>query len=161
MTKKPKNPLQLAAELEPVCSLLEQSGQTAFSRTVSEAMAALRAHAPVKPPPGGVLTTGQAADALGVRSVNTIKRWVHDGLLEGFRLGGRVMVSQRSVQQFADKSITSGQRAWEDRVAAALEPFDAAENDELPSEDMTWVGRRPWENDVTPAAEGATPQRTE
>jgi len=44
-----------------------------------------------------VLTTGQVAAALGLRSVNTVKRWVREGNLNGFRRGARILVLKESV----------------------------------------------------------------
>ena len=44
-----------------------------------------------------VLTTGQAAAALRLRSVNTVKRWVREGTLDGFRRGSRILILRGSV----------------------------------------------------------------
>lgn len=46
-----------------------------------------------------LLTTGQAAALLGVRSVNTIKHWAKSGTLDGYRRGGRIVVSRESVSR--------------------------------------------------------------
>jgi len=44
-----------------------------------------------------LVTTGEAARRLQVRSINTVKRWVAEGLLVGYRIGGRVLVTAASV----------------------------------------------------------------
>lgn len=50
------------------------------------------------PPERGFLTTGRAAERLGV-SIPTIKRWIERGALAGGRLGSRWVVSQESVER--------------------------------------------------------------
>jgi excisionase family DNA binding protein len=47
---------------------------------------------------GEMLTTGQAARQLGV-SIPTVKRWLERGTLEGSAVGGRWLVTQRSVER--------------------------------------------------------------
>ena len=47
----------------------------------------------------GVLTTGQAAERLGV-SIPTVKRWIERGTLAGGPLGGRWLVSTEDVERF-------------------------------------------------------------
>jgi excisionase family DNA binding protein len=90
-----------------------------------------------------LITTGEAARLLGVRSVNTVKRWAADGILDGFRRGGRVLVSRASVERLLNDSRLSVHQQRERDLDEALAPFDAG--DELPtSEPATWDGRRPW-----------------
>lgn len=51
------------------------------------------------------ITTGEAARRLGIRSVNTVKRWVRIGLLVGWRPdGGWVRVSAASVQRLLESN---------------------------------------------------------
>lgn len=52
---------------------------------------------------------GAAARGLGVRSINTIKRWAREGRLDGVRRGGRLLVSAASVQRHPDRSVAE----WE------------------------------------------------
>lgn len=98
----------------------------------------------VPEPAGGVMTTGEAAEALGVRSINTIKRWAGDGVLEGFRRGGRIVISRRSVETMLNKPELARQKSWEQRVAEALEGFDASDDD-LSEMRAAHVGRKPWD----------------
>ena len=51
-------------------------------------------------PERGFLTTGRAADLLGV-SIPTVKRWIERGTLAGGALGRRWVVSQESVERLA------------------------------------------------------------
>jgi excisionase family DNA binding protein len=95
------------------------------------------------------MTTGEAARFLGIKSVNTIKRWVRDGLLDGFQRGGRVVVSKESVQRMVDRSAVRCERDFDQRMEAAAE-FGAREGEPTPDSDdsMVWSGRKPWEQDA-------------
>jgi excisionase family DNA binding protein len=97
-----------------------------------------------------LITTGAAAELLGVRSINTIKRWVRDGLLKGYRRGGRVLVSRASAQRMADAPAIAEQRAFEQSLAEAIAPFENLPDEELPTS-ATWEGRKPWERRRAPA----------
>jgi excisionase family DNA binding protein len=97
-----------------------------------------------------LITTGDAAKLLGIRSINTVKRWVRDGTLQGYRRGGRILVSRESVQRLIDAPSVARERDFEAKLAAAIEPFESAVGGQVASEDdpgssTTWDGRRPWE----------------
>lgn len=137
----------VARHLQEVLSILEKEGRTELAEKVGEAVAVLKRGVPE--PPGGVVTTGEAAAALGVRSVNTIKRWVREGLLQGFRRGGRILVSRASVDRMLLSPALAEERAYEQRLDADFAAFDPGREDVPPT---TWPGRRPWPGDVEKAA---------
>lgn len=60
---------------------------------------------------GELLTTAQAARLLGVGSVNTVKRWLYEGKLEGTVRGGRHLIYRHSVERL----IRSGDAELEER----------------------------------------------
>jgi excisionase family DNA binding protein len=95
--------------------------------------------------PSTVMTTGEAARTLGIRSVNTIKRWAREGLLAGFQRGGRVMVSRESVEALLASPTLSEQREYEHRLAEAFDAIDPGD-EPLPPSGMAHVGRKPWEH---------------
>jgi excisionase family DNA binding protein len=105
--------------------------------------------------PEDLLTTGEAAKLLGVRSINTVKNWTRDGLLKGHRRGGRILISRQSVEELINSPTVAEQRRFEDRVAAALAPFDSLHADEMTDQESlsnsaTWDGRRPWIDSSAP-----------
>ena len=67
---------------------------------------------------GGYMTTGEAARLIGV-SPQTIKNWVAQGRLTGSRVGGRMLVTRRSVQGFFDSLGTAPESPQDDDVEAA------------------------------------------
>lgn len=135
-------------KLESISRELEERGEADLAREVGEVIDALRQQTTAVEPSGGVLTTGEAAALLGVRSINTVKRWARDGLLEGFRRGGRIVVSRRSVERMLRGPQVAEQGAFESAVAEALEPFMAEQ--EEPSL-LPWIGRKPWPEDADAA----------
>ncbi len=71
---------------------LASEGRTQEVEAVRDALAALAR------PERGLLTTGQAADRLGI-SITTIKEWVKRGTLKGVDTGTRWLVSEDSVER--------------------------------------------------------------
>jgi excisionase family DNA binding protein len=133
-------------EIETLVRELEQDGQTERAARLAESVSALLAQAPRKPTSTGeLMTTGQAAEALGVRSVNTIKRWVSDGLLEGFQRGGRILVSKSSVDAVRDSGVVKARIDYDRRVDEALAAFGSDEEVDPSEMRAAWEGRKPWE----------------
>jgi excisionase family DNA binding protein len=128
--------------LEDVRSYLVDEGREELGGKVAEVISALRPDH--RPPVRSLLSTGEAAALLGVRSINTIKRWASDGLLEGYRVGGRVKVTRASVETLLKSPIAEGQRKYERDLAAALDPFDAGD-EPLPPTGRAHAGRKPWD----------------
>ena len=81
--------LSTLAELEQE---MVRAGRHAEQAALNEAVRALSR------PPRGFLTTGQAAEQLGV-SIPTIKRWIERGTLDGGPVEGRWLVTTASVGQ--------------------------------------------------------------
>jgi excisionase family DNA binding protein len=132
-------------ELETLVRELAQDGQTERAARLAESVSALLAQAPRKPTSAGeLMTTGQAAEALGVRSVNTIKRWVSDGLLEGFQRGGRILVSKSSVDAMRDSRVVKARIDYDRRVDEALAAFGSDEEVDPSEMRAAWEGRKPW-----------------
>ena len=48
------------------------------------------------------MTTAEAARALGIRSVNTIKFWVKTGYLQGKRMGGRILIPRTEIDRLEE-----------------------------------------------------------
>src|SRR3954451_16121960 len=72
-----------------------------------------------------LLTPSEAAQALGVSSVNTVKRWAREGRLEGWQVGGGAWVSRRSVDSLKQAREVERQQEFERELDSALAPFTA------------------------------------
>src|SRR5581483_656475 len=68
-----------------------------------------------------------------------------EGLLEGFRRGGRVLVTRRSVEQLLRTPTVAAQQAYERELGEVLDAFDPGERP-LPELGLTTAGRKPWES---------------
>lgn len=130
-------------EIQTLVRELQQDGQSERAARLSESVSALLALRPGEP--GELLTTGEAAAALGVRSVNTIKRWASDGLLEGFHRGGRMLVSKSSVDALRNSKVVKHRIADDRRIDGALAAFGSDETPDPSELRATWEGRKPWE----------------
>jgi excisionase family DNA binding protein len=136
------------ARLTTIAQRLHAAGQTALA----DELAGLAREVATSPSwPGDLLTPSEAATALGVRSVNTVKRWAREGRLEGYALGGRMLVSQRSVDAFRQTKEARQQRAYEHQLDEALAPFDSTPEEIAEYTSETPPGRVPWRADATAA----------
>ncbi len=140
-----KSTQTIETKLEGISRKLEEQGNEGLAQEIKEVVGLLRRPSEAVEPPGGVITTGEAARMLGVRSINTVKRWAREGLLEGFRRGGRIVISWRSVERMLQSPEVAEQRAFELDLAAVLEPLGTEE--EVPSI-LPWTGRKPWAGDT-------------
>lgn len=127
------------AELDRVVRELDSRGDTELAGRARAAVASVRAATA----PADLVTTGEAAALLGVRSINTVKRWARDGMLDGFQVGGRVKVTRASVEQLLASATVGQQRAYERDLAEVLDAFDAGD-DALPPSELPHIGRAPW-----------------
>jgi excisionase family DNA binding protein len=145
-----RNP-ERVRELEAVYAQLDQDGQSELARRVRQVAEDLRQED--QPDTHELITTGEAAEILGVRSINTVKRWVREGALEGFRRGSRILVSRASVQRMVDAPAVAAQHAREREMDALLETFEpsGAKQIEVPPSAAGWVGHKPWETADTAA----------
>jgi excisionase family DNA binding protein len=98
----------ITSRLNDVARRLGERGETELEREVESIIAELDR---AKAPPLGLMTTGEAARELGVRSVFTIKRWAREGILEGFRRGGRILITRESVERLAQGPKVADERA--------------------------------------------------
>jgi excisionase family DNA binding protein len=133
----------LVQRLAGVASKLTDGGQPDLARELDAVISALRQDIERERPPD-VMTTGEAATILGVRSVFTIKRWAREGILDGFRRGSRILVTRESVERLLRSPKVAEERAAETDLGA----FDAGDE---PAPAMAWTGRKPW---VTPRRQG-------
>lgn len=128
-------------DLKKLARELEARGDTNLAQRVDNAISTLLDKRGAEPE---LMTTGAAAQELGIRSVNTIKRWASEGRLEGFRRGGRVLVSRASVEKMKGHKSLSQEVAFERELDEALDPFDFGD-EPVPEFFVSRTGRKPWE----------------
>src|SRR6266508_4547211 len=84
--------LATLSTLENLKQEMARAGRPREQEALDEALGALAR------PRRGFLTTGEAADQLGI-SIPTVKRWIERGTLDGGPVGGRWLVSSESVER--------------------------------------------------------------
>lgn len=109
----------MSRALKGIAERLEGPDDVAAARLALEDLA-LMVSQRVELDPRRLMTTGQAAQELGVGSINTVKKWVGDGLLDGYRVGSRIMVTRDSVDKFKRRPDVSRQRQFEAKLVSAL-----------------------------------------
>ncbi len=92
MTMKAVVSASLLDELEELKQEMESQGRASKARALREALVALAR------PARGWITTGQAAEQLGI-TIPTVKAWILRGALVGRQVGDRWWVSQESVDE--------------------------------------------------------------
>ena len=93
-----------------------------------------------------LLTTAEAAAALGIRSINTVKRWVKIGYINGVQRNGRTMIPVSDVERIRDDDRVRAQRALS-KLQEEIADFggDGLTDEEMEGLRATRPGRPPWE----------------
>ncbi len=96
------------------------------------------------------LTTTEAAHALGIRSINTIKVWVKTGYLKGKRIGGRTLIPQSEIERIQNSDQVRGIQTL-DRLHDQIADFGADEGmseEQLEMLHQSRPGVLPWERET-------------
>jgi hypothetical protein len=130
---------QLRKDLETVIEQAEAGNTAEVVRTAQEALRALHGDR--------LLTTTEAAEMLGVRSINTVKLWCRTGFLASTQRGNRTMIPLSEIERVRDDGRVHAIRAA-DRLHDASSEFGVEEG--LSDEEMQRLsaarpGRLPWQ----------------
>ena len=138
-----KSTEEAVERLEIVASRLRERGAPDLADEVGTVIEHLAHVGEPSPADLELVASGEAAALLGVRSINTIKKWAIDGLLDGYRRGGRIMVTRASIERMRAHPTVAAERAFAAKSDAAWAPFETDGRDLPPP--TTVPGRKPWE----------------
>jgi predicted site-specific integrase-resolvase len=100
-----------------------------------------------------LLTTREAAESLGIRSVNTIKHWVRTGYLHGVQRNERLMIPIEEIERIQHddqvRSLRAAARVEDEVADLGLDRLLTQE--ELDALSQTRPGRLPWAKQNTVA----------
>jgi excisionase family DNA binding protein len=130
---------ELRDDLEAIRSLLEAGETAAATRKLDAALQGLEAHR--------LLTTSEAAEVLGIRSVNTLKALVRAEGIQTVMHGNRMMIPLVEVERLRGSERVRGIRAA-DRAHDAAEALGTPEGlsqEEMDSLSASRPGTPPWQ----------------
>jgi hypothetical protein len=134
-------------EIERTLELLEASGTSdARVRAAAETLKRALRDAETR----HLLTTAEAAEALGIRSINTVKRWVKTGYIRGMRRNERIMIPVTEIERIRDDDRVHAMRA-SSRLHEEIADFSGPEHlsdDELAGLAAARPGRPPWSREA-------------
>jgi|ERR1035437_7279076 excisionase family DNA binding protein len=92
------------------------------------------------------LTTAEAARALGIGSVNTIKAWVRTGYLAGTKAGGRTLIPRSEIERMEMDAPVRAMRAMDclHHESADLGSDEGLTEEELRVLEAGRPGTLPW-----------------
>jgi rhodanese-related sulfurtransferase len=98
-----------------------------------------------------LLTTTEAAQLLGVRSINTIKSWRRTGYIKGVVHGNRTLIPLSEIERIQNSDRVRGIRVAEKRhdESAELGGDEEMSQDELDALDAGRPGTLPWQRGET------------
>src|SRR3954453_19699154 len=93
------------AQLDELADELAQRGDVELAKKARATADDLRSATGVSSQPAAeLISPGDAAKLLGIRSGPMVMRWAREKQLEGFNVGGRVKVSRVSVERLLDSA---------------------------------------------------------
>ncbi len=91
-----------------------------------------------------LLTTAETAEALGVRSVNTVKYWVKTGYIHGVKRNERTMIPLSEIERIASDDRVRRIRSAGELDDATRELGRPMTDDEMQNLEAARPGRAPW-----------------
>ena len=130
---------RLRKDLQTVIEQAEAGNTAEVVRTAQKALRELDG--------ARLLTTTEAAEALGVRSINTVKLWCRTGFLSSVQRGNRMMIPLAEIERVQNDERVRAIRAA-DRLHDASKDFGVPEgltDDEMQRLSAARPGRLPWQ----------------